>query len=191
MKKFFIFLSLLILCFSMVPIALADLIDLGDGTVYDTDLSITWYKHPNNNPMTWDEAMKWAAGLTVGGDRDWRLPTTPGTVYGYTKEGEMGRLYFDTLGNDEDGPLTNKGPLSNLQPYDYWSGTEFQDNPADFAWAFDFKTGRQRSIGKNSIAYAIAVRSGGSNVPRPPSRGKGYENLPERPSEGNGGKSTY
>jgi Protein of unknown function (DUF1566) len=174
MKKFFISLSILILSFSMVLIALADLIDMGDGTVYDTDANITWYKHPHNNPMTWDEAVKWAASLTVGGYRDWRLPTTPGTEYDYTKEGEMGRFYYDTLGNNDDGPLANKGPLAELQPYDYWSGTEFRDNPADFAWAFDFRTGRQRSIAKNSIAYAIAVRSGGGKVPRPPSRGKGY-----------------
>jgi hypothetical protein len=191
MKKFVIFLSVLILSFSMVSTVRADLFDMGDGTVYDTDLKITWYKHPNNNPMTWDEAMKWVAGLAVGGHRDWRLPTTPGTVYGYTNEGEMGQLYFDTLGNGEDGPLANKGPLSNLQPYDYWSGTELEDDPVNYAWAFDFRTGLQRSIGKNSIAYAIAVRSGGRNVPRPPSRGSGNENLPEPSPEGSGGKSSY
>jgi hypothetical protein len=158
MKKFFVFLSVLILSFSMVLTVRADLLDMGDGTVYDTNLNITWYRNPNNNYMTWDQAMKWAAGLTVGGYRDWRLPSTPGTVYGYTNEGEMGRLYFDTLGNGQDGPLANKGALPDIQPYDYWSSTEFKDNPANFAWAFDFRTGRQRSIGKNSIAYAIAVR---------------------------------
>jgi hypothetical protein len=87
--------------------------------------------------------------------------------------------------------LANNGPLTELQPYDYWSGTEFKDNPADYAWAFDFRTGRQRSIAKNSIAYAIAVRSGGGNVPRPPSRGKSYDNLPERQPEESGGKSLY
>ena len=191
MKKFFISLSILILSFSIVTTVKAGLFDMGDGTVYDTDLNITWYKNPNNNYMTWDQAMKWAAGLTVGGYRDWRLPTTPGTEYGYVKEGEMGRLYYVTLGNNEDGPLANKGPLSEIQPYDYWSGTEFRDNPANFAWAFDFRSGRQRSIAKNSIAYAIAVRSGGSNVPRPPSRGEDYENLPKRSPEGSGGKSSY
>jgi hypothetical protein len=191
MKKFFISLSILILSLSAVPIALAALVDMGDGTVYDTDTNITWYKHPNNNPMTWDQAMKWAAGLTVGGYSDWRLPVTPGTEYGYTKEGEMGRLYYDTLGNDQDGPLVNKGPLSDLEPYDYWSSTEFQDNPADFAWAFDFRTGRQRSIAKTSIAYAIAVRSGGSSMPRPPARGTDTENLPAPTPEESGGKSSY
>jgi hypothetical protein len=191
MKKFFIFLSVLILSFGMVSTVRADLLDIGDGTVYDTDTNITWYKRPNNNPMTWDAAMKWAAGLTVGGYHDWRLPTTPGTVYGYTNEGEMGRLYFDTLGNDQDGPLANKGALPELQPYDYWSGKQFQDDPVNYAWAFDFGTGRQRSIGKNSIAYAIAVRSGGRHVPRPPSRGSGNENLPEPSPEGSGGKSSY
>jgi len=191
MKKFFLSLSILILSLSMVPMVSAALFDMGDGTVYDTDTNITWYKHPNNNPMTWDQAMKWVAGLTVGGYSDWRLPTTPGKEYGYTNEGEMGRLYYDALGNDEDGLLANKGQLSELQPYDYWSSTEFQDNPADFAWSFDFRTGRQRAIAKNSIAYAIAVRSGGSSVPRPPSRDKGYENLPNLPPGGSGGKPSY
>jgi hypothetical protein len=190
MKKFFIFLSVLILSFSTIPTLKADLIDMRDGTVYDTDINTTWYKNPNNNPMTWYEAMKWAASLTVGGYRDWRLPSTPGKEYDYTNEGEMGRLYYDTLGNDDDGVLANKGPFSDLQPYDYWSSTEFRDNPADFAWVFDFRTGRQRSIAKNSIAYAMAVRSGGSNVPRPTSRGKSYENLPERSPDDNGGKSS-
>jgi hypothetical protein len=191
MKKFFISLSILIIFFSMSKGASADLIDMGDGTVYDTDNNVTWYKHPHNNPMTWDEATKWAASLAVGDYRDWRLPTTPGTEYDYTKEGEMGRLYYVTLGNDEDGPLINNGPLTELQPYDYWSGTEFKDNPADYAWAFDFRTGRQRSIAKNSIAYAIAVRSGGGNVPRPPSRRDDYENLPKPLPEESGGKSSY
>lgn len=191
MKKFFIFLSILIFSFSMVPGALADLIDTGDGMVYDTDTNITWYKHPNNNPMTWDEAMKWAASLTVAGFRDWRLPTTPGTEYDYTNEGEMGRLYYDTLDNEEDGPLANKGPIAELQPYDYWSGTEFKDNPVDFAWAFDFRTGRQRSIAKRSIAYAIAVRFGGGSPQQVPPREKSYEPLPDRSPEEGGGKSSY
>ncbi len=150
----------------MVLTVKVELLDMGDGMVYDTDINITWYNNPNNNPMTWDEAVKWAASLTVGGYRDWRLPTTPGIGYGYLHEGEMGRLYYDTLGNDDDGALANKEPFSDLQPYDYWSSTGFRDNPADFDWAFDFRTGRQRSIDKNSIAYAIAVRSGGNNLPR-------------------------
>jgi hypothetical protein len=191
MKRVFIFLTTLIISFSMSPGASADLIDMGDGTVYDTVTAVTWYKHPNNNPMTWEEAMKWAASLHVAGFRDWRLPATPGTEYDYTKEGEMGRLYYDSLGNDDDGPLANKGPLAELEPYDYWSGTEFQDNPANYAWAFDFRTGRQRSIAKNSIAYAIAVRSGGGTPPRIPPRGKSYEPLPERSPEESGGKSSY
>ncbi len=191
MKWLFIALSVLILCLSISHMASAALYDMGDGTVYDTDTNITWYKHPNNNPMTWDQAMQWAAGLSMGGYTDWHLPTTPGNDYGYTKEGEMGRLYYDALGNGEDGPLSNKGPLSELEPYDYWSNTEFQGNPNDFAWSFDFRTDRQRSIAKNSIAYAIAVRSGGSGVPRLPSREKGYENLPKPLPEDGDGKSSY
>lgn len=36
---------------------------------YDTDLNITWAANANinNGPMTWQQAVDWAAGLTIEG----------------------------------------------------------------------------------------------------------------------------
>ncbi|HUH65815.1 MAG TPA: DUF1566 domain-containing protein [Syntrophales bacterium] len=186
MKKYLLFLIILILALGATASSRAELVDMGDGTIYDTDLDITWYKNPNNTYMTWNDAMAWARGLSVGGHRDWRLPSTPGTEEGYVHEGEMGHLYYDTLDNDDDGPLANKGPFPGLQPYDYWCSTEFDEDPADFAWAFDFATGTQRAIEKNGIAYGLAVRGGGG----PPQRTSPGEQPPAIAPGQSGGDET-
>jgi len=193
MKKILLFLTIAMLAPGVTAISHAELFDMGDGMVYDTALDVTWYKNPKNTFMTWNDATAWAGSLTAGGHRDWRLPKTPGTEEGYVHEGEMGYLYYDTLDNDDDGPLSNKGPFPELQSYDYWSSTEFDQDPADFAWAFDFATGRQRAIAKNSIAYGLAVRGGGGPPPRtlpgeqPPAIAPGESgggSMTEKPSSG-------
>lgn len=87
---------------------------------YDTKLNITWLRNANvNGLMTWDAANAWAAGYSIGGYSDWRLPTMldtgkPGcesfaggtdcgpnvqTTSGSTVFSEMASLFYDTLGN--------------------------------------------------------------------------------------------
>ena len=48
--------------------------DNGDGTVDDLVTGLTWMK-ARGEKMTWDEAMQGAAQLSLGGARDWRVPT--------------------------------------------------------------------------------------------------------------------
>ena len=167
---------------------------LGNRLIYDSDLNITWYDYTKSYD-TWQNQMNWASALDVnfGGTHytDWRLPTTvDGThVYGYdgtTTAGynitssEMGHLfytelgnkgYYDTYGNYQPGwGLTNKGPFNNLQPYFYWSDTEYAAS-ASGAWLFYFDIGFQGTLTKTSDfydSYAIAVRPGDvSAVPEP------------------------
>jgi MYXO-CTERM domain-containing protein len=89
---------------------------------YDTTLNITWLRNAAvNNVMTWAAANTWAAGYSIGGYNDWRLPTmvdtftSPvtvadgcnysiigGTDCGFrvdTATSEMASLFFNTLGN--------------------------------------------------------------------------------------------
>jgi hypothetical protein len=84
----------------MAPVrAGADLIDRGNGLIYDTDLDITWLQDAGlaarsfGRSVSWYEAQEWVANLEYGGFNDWRLPTTPGTGIGELNEGEMGHLY--------------------------------------------------------------------------------------------------
>ena len=55
----------------------ADLINNGNGFIYDNVLNITWYDYTYNGPSgsgaNWNQAMAWAAGLTAGGVAGWRL----------------------------------------------------------------------------------------------------------------------
>lgn len=143
--------------------------------------------------MTWYDAMTWADSLVYGGFSDWRLPKAlavnqsyypfsfdGSTGYGYnvTTGSEMGHLYYTELGNNgalatdgTDSPpgwgLKNTRPFTNLQPYEYWSGTESTDT--NWAWDFSFYSGGQFADPKAYDDlygvdifefYAMAVRSG-------------------------------
>jgi len=105
--------------------------------IYDQDLDITWVGDANlaktsgfdaDGRLPWQQAVNWAAGLTIGGMNNWRLPTTtqPDPTCSVQQTGdvsigdgctgsEMGRLYHTELGNAVGGPLTNAGPFSNIQ----------------------------------------------------------------------------
>lgn len=132
-------------------------------------------------------------GVTMTWSDDWRLPTTVDGpwVHGYdgTTTGgynitssEMGHLFYTELGNDgayetsgdptgcsSNSPwcLTNTGDFQNLQPFYYWSGTEYATN-TDYVWDFSISHGFQNLDNKSSFNfYALAVRPGLAVVPEP------------------------
>ena len=132
--------------------------------VYDTDRDITWLADWDvNGPMNWTAANTWASSLTDFGG-GWRLPsslnadgTGPcGPSFNCTGS-EMGHIWYSELGNTV-GSLTNTGPFSNLQPGDYWSGTEYAPSTL-YAWHFSTFNGFQDFVAKYD-AYAVAVRPG-------------------------------
>ena len=77
-------------------------------------------------------------------DTGWRLPSTPGTMKGFTTEGEMGHLYSVELNIELGKSLTdaNKGPFTCLQPDGCWTGTEYA-SANTVSWAFNFAQGSQ------------------------------------------------
>ncbi len=177
MKRFYIFLTTLMLVFGISVSARATLIDMGDGTIYDDDLQLTWLQDANyartsgydaDGKMTWSAANTWADSLVFATFDNWRLPTADpvcGTSYNCT-DSEMGHLYYTELGNSAGGPLTNTGDFTNLQPKTYWLGTEFTSS---LAWDFYFGIGRQYNDVKGGSTYALAVRPGqrSTSVPEP------------------------
>jgi hypothetical protein len=167
------------------------LVDMNDGTIYDTDTQLSWLKNANTAGvlMTWDEAVAWAASLNTGrgfaGLTGWRLPTTtqpdatcsnqdnPGGFplqgYQYYCTGsEMGYLHYVSLGNPA-GRLYYMGPFTNMQGYNggsfgyYWSSTEFAPDTNN-AWRFDFEYGIQYYNPKTIYCYAWAVRPGARSL---------------------------
>jgi hypothetical protein len=163
--------------------------------IYDKDFNITWYDY-TMTPDIWQNQRDWALDLTVNFGvnvyNNWRLPATIDGPYvwgfsGTTTAGynitssEMGHLYHVELENDgyfdtsqnptgcsESSPwcLTNTGDFQNLQPVNYWSGTEYGDD-TDKAWYFLFKHGSQSNPTKDSTVHALAVMSGQAVAPEP------------------------
>jgi hypothetical protein len=130
--------------------------------------------------VNWADALSVTFGSNVYDD--WRLPTTVDGPYIYGYDGtttagynitssELGHLFYTELGNkgycDTSGNcpqsgwgLTNTGDFQNLQPWYYWSGTEYSTEP-DIAWGFHFNLGYQHSYYKeDNDFYALAVRPG-------------------------------
>jgi hypothetical protein len=176
MKRIGIFVSILVMVVGLCVSAYAALVDMGDGTIYDTDKQLSWLKNAGAGGLkNWADANTWAASLNAGsgfaGFTNWRLPaadpTCNGGGGGYNcTNSEMGHLYYTELGNTEFGPLTNSGPFTNMQADIYWSGTEFAPYPPD-AWFFRFYDGVQYAFNKVNDCYAWAVRPGLRSVPAP------------------------
>jgi hypothetical protein len=180
MKKFVFILSVAMIL-GFATLGNATLWDRGGGLIYDDDLNITWLQDanyamsseyaPNNGWMIWSEAMTWASNLDYQGYIDWRLPTAvnqngTGPCEGYNCTGsEMGHLYYTELGNLANEQLSKTGPFSNIQPYYYWSSTEYSTYDS---WAFHFNGGNQWWPIKEYSTCAWAVRDGDvSAVPEP------------------------
>lgn len=166
----------------------------GAGSSVDDGFSTT------DGLMTWGNANNWAKTLTVGSYSNWRLPTVldtgaPGCDFSYsggtdcgydvqTATSEMAHLYCVSLGNaycpsgdaicgavEQLGwDLTSTGNFQNLQPYFYWSGTEYAPR-LDFAWTFNSIYGFQVDIDKRNRFLAMAVRPGDVAVAQVPEPG--------------------
>jgi hypothetical protein len=148
-----------ILTLVYVPVH-ADLIDLKNGRIYDTDLKISWLKDANlaatntfgvsgigpGGDMDWCTAQQWIAAMNRSsymGFSTWRLPDAhnpdgSGPSLGYNADSEMGHLYYKELGNVPISLVPiNTGPFLNVVDYVYWSGTRHEPTAA---WAFFFGT---------------------------------------------------
>jgi hypothetical protein len=60
--------------------------------------------------MTWNDATAWVDAFVYAGLNDWRLPYSPVTAQGFINEGELGHLYYTTLGNPALGEEPDPSP---------------------------------------------------------------------------------
>jgi arylsulfatase A-like enzyme len=73
-----------------------------DSTITDTDTSLMWTQMPST-AMTWEAALAWAEGLTLGGYNDWRMPNIK----------ELQTLTDYSLATTSGGTATNLKPAIN------------------------------------------------------------------------------
>ena len=107
--------------FSFSVDASSELIDRGNGFLYDKELNVTWLRDANyaqtvgksvDGRLDWYTATSWVASLSYRGVTGWRLPVVnpdsntdwgyAGTDVGYnvkTQNSELAHLFYVTLGN--------------------------------------------------------------------------------------------
>ena len=159
---------------SMVSGAQASLFLAPNGLgVYDTALGITWTQDADiNSTDNWANQSAWAAGLTLGGESDWRLPNMDvngddviadclSDTQAACIDNEYGHLFYYGAGTTLLDGVTagSPDPFSNVQSGVYWSGTELAGGP-NGAWVFDFSNGDQGAQVKTNSRSAWAVADG-------------------------------
>jgi hypothetical protein len=124
----------------VVTTVTAQFTDNGNGTVKDNLTGLTWQKVPNPDTLTWENALIYAEGLTLGGLSDWRLPNIK----------ELQSINDEKLVN----PSVNSTIFSTIGVKKYWSSTSLP-NQTTKAWylntqfgitTHEFKTFRQSVI---------------------------------------------
>ena len=136
--------------------------DNGDGTVTDTSTDLMWQQVSSSFNKTWEQALAYCEGLSLGDYTDWRLPTIK----------ELQSL----VDYNRRGPAINTTYFSNTATSWYWSSTTYVGRTTyylfwgwsgtNFAWCVSFYEGLVLNSPKIEVDdfYVRAVRGG---QPRP------------------------
>lgn len=125
------------------------LTDNGDGTVTDNHTGLMWQNADSGTSLTWDEALRYAEGLTLAGRDDWRLPNVK----------ELQSINDESLTN----PSLDRTYFSGTLPAENWSSTTQVNQPSQ-AWTVDFTLGIVSYRAKTETLRARAVRGGTSRL---------------------------
>jgi len=131
----------------VIPTTLANhYTDNSDGTITDNLTQLVWQKVPNANPLTWEQAITYAEGLTLAGASDWRLPNIK----------ELQSLNDESVTN----PSVNSNYFSAIGVKNYWSSTTLLPNPNNLtsAWYWNTQFGITTYDTKTNTNYVICVR---------------------------------
>ena len=133
--------------------AQAVLMPQGNGTVLDTNTNLIWLQDWEvNGQQNWAAQKAWAETTLDGfaGSNDWRLPGIAEYANLFTAYGNL---------------TSNTLPFVDVQPFPYWSGTEF--GPGTHAWTFYPGLGDQPIASEGFRLFAVAVRPGDVTAPVP------------------------
>lgn len=126
----------------------ARFLDNGDGTILDRLTDLTWEKSISQTAVTWEDAILYSEGLTLGGNSDWRLPNVK----------EIKSL------SDENKvqPSVNNTMFSGVTITKYWSSTSLP-NQSTKAWYLDNNFGITTYDVKTATHSVWAVRGGNTS----------------------------
>ncbi len=121
-----------------------------DGTIKDNLTGLTWQKTPNTSTLTWEQALVYAEGLTLGGASDWRLPNIK----------ELESINDERIVN----PSVSTTYFSTIGVKNYWSSTSLP-NQTTRAWYLSTQFGVTTYDLKTNALYVIAVRGSSTATP--------------------------
>ncbi len=125
---------------ALVGTAQAALVSNGNGTVTDTTSNLIWLQNWNvNGDQNWASQKAWAENLSFAGRSNWVLPSI----------GEYQALFAAY------GDLTKVSEFTNVQWFEYWSGTEIE--PGFRAWGFFPRNGNKFDDNQLYRTSAVAV----------------------------------
>ena len=140
------------LFFLLKGVAVAGYVDNGNGTVTDTVTNLMWQQCSDGSSgagcatgaaafITWESAISYCEGLSLGGFTDWRLPNIK----------EL-RSIVDSA--KSTAPAINATYFPATVSSNYWSSTSYAPNTSS-AWYVYFNAG---SVYYNSKTYGYYVR---------------------------------
>ena len=117
--------------------------DNTDGTITDNLTQLVWQKIPNTTVLTWEQALVYAEGLTIGTLSDWRLPNI--------KE-------LQSINNElATNPSVFAPYFSSLGVHNYWSSTSLP-NQTTKSWYWNTQFGITTYDLKTNSNYVLCVR---------------------------------
>jgi hypothetical protein len=97
------------------------LAEFNNEAVLDRETGLVWERRPSTNPMAWPNARLFCAQKAVGGRGGWRLPAFSELASLVDPSVPHGAVPVVLL------PVGH--PFLDVQPFDYWSATQFADEP--------------------------------------------------------------
>ena len=111
-------------------------------TILDMTTGLEWQRKEPTGPMTWDEAMKYAETLRLGGHADWRLPTI--------------EELFSLIDFSRSNPASTFPGMPNDW---FWSSSSYSGSSSD-AWVIYSFNGNVYSYDKTYSYHVRCVRRG-------------------------------
>ena len=123
--------------------------DNGDGTVTDKVTGLMWEKGSSGPYESWSQARAHCPTLTLGGYKDWRLPTRI----------ELLSLVDYGVAGSATTPMINTKYFPTTRSDYHWTSTPSNSNPASEVWVVNFLQGGGGNIsGGLTSGYAMCVR---------------------------------
>ncbi len=121
-------------------------IDNKNGTITDNYTGLVWQQLQSPEVMTWEDALRFAANLSLTGKKDWRLPNIK----------ELQSL------NDEKlfRPSFNKNYFTNISSGNFWSSTTLKQPRPDKGWTINVDFGIVSYNAKTTLQNVLCVRGG-------------------------------